>query len=164
MTTSSSTKTLRVLGFMTGTSLDAVDMAVIETDGENIISFGPAGEMKLDAETRAIVEDAIEDALDWERDEEEPDSFEDARMAVADAHLAAALRQARKTLVDLIQATPRLRPLARRALHLPQPQVFFDRQTRKDPSVFGHQSNAAPADPVGADPVQPLALEQHLPA
>ena len=91
MTTSSSTKTLRVLGFMTGTSLDAVDMAVIETDGENIISFGPAGEMKLDAETRAIVEDAIEDALDWERDEEEPDSFEDARMAVADAHLAAAL-------------------------------------------------------------------------
>lgn len=91
MTTSSSTKTLRVLGFMTGTSLDAVDMAVIETDGENIISFGPAGEMKLDAETRAVVEDAIEDALDWERDEEEPDSFEDARMAVADAHLAAAL-------------------------------------------------------------------------
>lgn len=91
MTTSSSTKTLRVLGFMTGTSLDAVDMAVIETDGENIISFGPAGEMKLDAETRAIVEDAIEDALDWERDEDEPDSFEDARMAVADAHLAAAL-------------------------------------------------------------------------
>ena len=54
MTTSSSTKTLRVLGFMTGTSLDAVDMAVIETDGETIISFGPAGEMKLDAETRAI--------------------------------------------------------------------------------------------------------------
>lgn len=89
--TTSSTKTLRVLGFMTGTSLDAVDMAVIETDGETIIRFGPAGEMKLDAETRAIVEDAIEDALDWERDEEEPDSFEDARMAVADAHLAAAL-------------------------------------------------------------------------
>ena len=94
MTTSSSTKTLRVLGFMTGTSLDAVDMAVIETDGETIISFGPAGEMKLDAETRAIVEDAIEDALDWEREEEEPDSFEDARMAVADAHLAAALAPA----------------------------------------------------------------------
>jgi len=89
--TTSPKNTLRVLGFMTGTSLDAVDMAVIETDGENIISFGPAGEMKLDAETRAIVEDAIEDALDWERDEEEPHSFEDARMAVADAHLAAAL-------------------------------------------------------------------------
>ncbi|MFS0709344.1 anhydro-N-acetylmuramic acid kinase [Brevundimonas phoenicis] len=89
--TTSPKKTLRVLGFMTGTSLDAVDMAVIETDGHDILAFGPAGEMKLDGETRAIVEDAIEDAFDWERDEEEPDSFEDARMAVADAHLAAAL-------------------------------------------------------------------------
>lgn len=89
--TTSPKKTLRVLGFMTGTSLDAVDMAVIETDGHDILSFGPAGEMKLDTETRAIIEDAIEDAFDWERDEEEPDSFEDARMAVADAHLAAAL-------------------------------------------------------------------------
>lgn len=89
--TTSPKKTLRVLGFMTGTSLDAVDMAVIETDGHDILSFGPAGEMKLDGETRAVIEDAIEDAFDWERDEGEPDSFEDARMAVADAHLAAAL-------------------------------------------------------------------------
>ncbi|MGX8271699.1 anhydro-N-acetylmuramic acid kinase [Brevundimonas diminuta] len=89
--TTSPKKTLRVLGFMTGTSLDAVDMAVIETDGHDILSFGPAGEMKLDGETRAIIEGAIDDAFDWERDEEEPDSFEDARMAVADAHLAAAL-------------------------------------------------------------------------
>jgi len=89
--TTSPKNTLRVLGFMTGTSLDAVDMAVIETDGHDILSFGPAGEMKLDGETRAVIEDAIEDAFDWERDEEEPDSFEDARMAVADAHLAAAL-------------------------------------------------------------------------
>ncbi|MBD7940318.1 anhydro-N-acetylmuramic acid kinase [Brevundimonas guildfordensis] len=89
--TTSPKKTLRVLGFMTGTSLDAVDMAVIETDGHDILSFGPAGEMKLDSETRAIIEDAIDDAFDWERGEEEPDSFEDARMAVADAHLAAAL-------------------------------------------------------------------------
>ena len=38
---------MRVLGFMTGTSLDAVDMAVLETDGETISAFGPAGERKL---------------------------------------------------------------------------------------------------------------------
>lgn len=100
-------KTLRVLGFMTGTSLDAVDMAMIETDGHDILSFGPAGEMKLDGETRAVIEDAIEDAFDWERDEEEPDSFEDARMAVADAHLAAALgfmavNGVKSTALDLV--------------------------------------------------------------
>lgn len=84
-------KPLRVLGFMTGTSLDAVDMAVIETDGHDILGFGPSGEMKLDGETRTLIEYAIEDAFDWERDEEEPDSFDDARMAVADAHLSASL-------------------------------------------------------------------------
>lgn len=87
----SSTKTLRVLGFMTGTSLDAVDMAVLETDGESILGFGPAGEMKLDPQTREIIEDAIDDALEWGRAEDEPESFDEAREAVADAHLAAAL-------------------------------------------------------------------------
>ena len=54
-------QSLRVLGFMTGTSLDAVDMAVIETDGHDILAFGPAGEMKLDVETRTLVEYAIDD-------------------------------------------------------------------------------------------------------
>ena len=68
MTVQASNKTLRVLGFMTGTSLDAVDMAVLETDGHDIIGFGPAGEMKLDPDTREALEYAIEDAFDWERD------------------------------------------------------------------------------------------------
>jgi anhydro-N-acetylmuramic acid kinase len=43
---------MRVLGFMSGTSLDAIDMAILETDGETIQGFGPAGERKLSAETR----------------------------------------------------------------------------------------------------------------
>ena len=34
---------MRVLGFMSGTSLDAVDMAIVETDGETIEALGPAG-------------------------------------------------------------------------------------------------------------------------
>jgi anhydro-N-acetylmuramic acid kinase len=83
-------KTLRVLGFMTGTSLDAVDMAVIDTDGEAILGFGPAGELKLDAGTRGIVQQAIDDGLKWPRDRPEPESFEAARIAVADIHLEAA--------------------------------------------------------------------------
>ena len=45
---------MRVLGFMTGTSLDAVDMAVLETDGEATRGFGPAGERKLSSATRSI--------------------------------------------------------------------------------------------------------------
>ena len=34
---------MRVLGFMTGTSLDAVDMAVLDVEGGEIRGFGPAG-------------------------------------------------------------------------------------------------------------------------
>lgn len=33
---------MRVLGFMSGTSLDGVDAAIIETDGLSVTAFGPA--------------------------------------------------------------------------------------------------------------------------
>ena len=81
---------MRVLGFMSGTSLDAVDMAVIDTDGEAIFGFGPAGERKLSAATRALVEQATADARVWPWDAPEPTSFAPAARAVAEEHLRAA--------------------------------------------------------------------------
>jgi anhydro-N-acetylmuramic acid kinase len=81
---------MRILGFMSGTSLDAVDMAVLETDGETIQGFGPAGERKLTAETRAVVLAATEAAKGWARGTPEPAVFADAARAVAQEHLAAA--------------------------------------------------------------------------
>ncbi len=81
---------MRVLGFMTGTSLDAVDMAVIETDGEAITAFGPAGERKLSPELRALLEETTRQALKWARGRPEPPIFAEAARAVADEHLKAA--------------------------------------------------------------------------
>jgi anhydro-N-acetylmuramic acid kinase len=81
---------MRVLGFMTGTSLDAVDMAVIETDGEAIHGFGPAGDRKLSDPLRDLLLEATAEALRWERGSPEPALFEQARRAVAEEHLAAA--------------------------------------------------------------------------
>lgn len=75
---------------MSGTSLDAVDMAVLDTDGEAIAGFGPAGERKLSPETRAQVQAAIADALVWPRGAPEPASFAPAARAIAEEHLAAA--------------------------------------------------------------------------
>ena len=82
---------MRVLGFMSGTSLDAIDMAILETDGETIHAFGPAAERKLSVETRAVVQAATDRARSWTRDEPEPAVFAQAARAVAEAHLAAAM-------------------------------------------------------------------------
>jgi anhydro-N-acetylmuramic acid kinase len=81
---------MRVLGFMTGTSLDAVDMAILETDGEAISDFGPAGERKLTDATRDVVLRATKEALAWERGAPEPAVFPEAAAAIAQEHFAAA--------------------------------------------------------------------------
>ena len=81
---------MRVLGFMTGTSLDAVDMAVLETDGEAISAFGPAGERKLTDATREIMLEATKQALAWPRGAPEPAIFTEAARVGAEEHFAAA--------------------------------------------------------------------------
>jgi anhydro-N-acetylmuramic acid kinase len=79
---------MRVLGFMTGTSLDAVDMAVLETDGEVIQAFGPAGERKLSEPLRELMLEATLEAL--KREPQVPPIFAVAARAGAEEHFAAA--------------------------------------------------------------------------
>ncbi len=79
-----------VLGFMTGTSLDAVDMAVLDTDGEKILAFGPAGERKLTDAVRDVLLEATRQAREWPRGASEPPIFHHAAQMVAEEHFAAA--------------------------------------------------------------------------
>jgi anhydro-N-acetylmuramic acid kinase len=81
---------MKILGFMTGTSLDAVDMAILETDGRDILGFGPAGERKLGSQTRGLLEAATREALAWPMGAPRPEIFAAAEAAVAEAHLDAA--------------------------------------------------------------------------
>jgi anhydro-N-acetylmuramic acid kinase len=81
---------MRVLGFMSGTSLDAVDMAVLETDGETIQGFGPAGERKLSEKTRALALAATQAAKAWPRGAPAPPEFAPAAGAVTQEHFEAA--------------------------------------------------------------------------
>ena len=81
---------MRVLGFMSGTSLDAIDMAVIETDGDTVSALGPAGEAPLPEELRELVLSAIGAGRRWERGAPEPNSFAEVSAQVADAHFEAA--------------------------------------------------------------------------
>src|ERR671916_174746 len=81
---------MRVLGFMSGTSLDAVDMAVLETDGEEIAAHGPAGERKLPEALRRLSLEATRAALAWREGDPEPEVFAPAAVAIAEFQAAAA--------------------------------------------------------------------------
>lgn len=48
-------KAMRILGTMSGTSMDGVDAAVLETDGETILGFGPSGYRAYTADERAVL-------------------------------------------------------------------------------------------------------------
>ena len=54
-----------VAGFMSGTSLDAVDAALIKTDGETIFEFGPAIERKYTTSERSVLQRATDAARAW---------------------------------------------------------------------------------------------------
>ncbi|MEM9437292.1 MAG: anhydro-N-acetylmuramic acid kinase [Pseudomonadota bacterium] len=52
-------KTLRVIGTMSGTSLDGVDAAWLETDGVEILDFGPSAYRAYSEEERAVLRAAL---------------------------------------------------------------------------------------------------------
>ena len=54
---------MKAIGLMSGTSMDGVDVALIETDGETIHSLGPAAGFAYTALERRIVREA----MDWAR-------------------------------------------------------------------------------------------------
>lgn len=53
MTANAAARTYRAIGLMSGTSLDGVDAAWIETDGEHVSGFGPAATLLYDEALRA---------------------------------------------------------------------------------------------------------------
>ena len=54
----------RVIGLMSGTSLDGIDAVLIETDGMAEIRFGPGETVAYTAQDRAVLQAAVEAALD----------------------------------------------------------------------------------------------------
>ena len=53
---------MRAIGLMSGTSMDGIDVAMIETDGESIVRRGPSLELPYDAAFRRKLAQALEDA------------------------------------------------------------------------------------------------------
>lgn len=78
---------MRVLGFMSGTSLDGVDAAILETDGERLIDFGPARAVSYTAAQRGILEAAVAMALSDPFSPFEPQAFLEAEAVILQSHL-----------------------------------------------------------------------------
>lgn len=76
---------LRAIGLMSGTSLDGVDAALIETDGEFAVRPGPSLAVPYSAEERALLRQALEAAKGWE-----PGAAMPAEISEAERHLTLA--------------------------------------------------------------------------
>ena len=77
-------------GFMSGTSLDAVDAAMILTDGAEVLDFGPVAERKYTPEERAVLQAATNAARAWSWQGAPPEpAFDSARRVLTRAHAEA---------------------------------------------------------------------------
>lgn len=85
------TKLFRAIGLMSGTSMDGIDLAFIETDGENFVNPLGASETNYDAAQRSKLRAALQAAATWEIEAAMPDAVVDAERLITGAHADAIL-------------------------------------------------------------------------
>jgi anhydro-N-acetylmuramic acid kinase len=76
----------KVIGLMSGTSLDGVDAALLETDGESIARPGPGLTLAYDPETRALLRGALDTARDVAQGAPVPHSIREAERCLTEVH------------------------------------------------------------------------------
>ncbi len=77
---------MQAIGLMSGTSLDGVDVAVIETDGERISAFGPTGYRAYAEGERALLRQALGEATTMTDRTQRPGVLAQAEALVTRAH------------------------------------------------------------------------------
>ncbi|HEX3756853.1 MAG TPA: anhydro-N-acetylmuramic acid kinase [Rhizomicrobium sp.] len=82
-------KIQKVIGLMSGTSLDGVDAALLDTDGEDFVRPGPGLTLPYDAETRALLRAALDTAREVAEGAPVPHSIREAERLLTEAHAGA---------------------------------------------------------------------------
>src|SRR5271168_710035 len=80
---------LTAIGLMSGTSLDGVDVAMIETDGKRVKAFGPSGYRPYSDVERRLLLQALTEAVHLEAREARPGILREAERVVTAAHAEA---------------------------------------------------------------------------
>ena len=80
---------LTAIGLMSGTSLDGVDVAMIETDGKRVKAFGPSGYRPYTDVERRLLLQALTEAVHLEAREARPGILREAERIVTSAHAEA---------------------------------------------------------------------------
>jgi anhydro-N-acetylmuramic acid kinase len=80
---------LTAIGLMSGTSLDGVDVAMIETDGKRVKAFGPSGYRPYTDVERRLLMQALTEAVHLEAREARPGILLEAERIVTSAHAEA---------------------------------------------------------------------------
>jgi anhydro-N-acetylmuramic acid kinase len=80
---------LRAIGLMSGTSLDGVDVAFVETDGERAVTLGPTGYRPYSEAERELLRGALADAAALEKRIDRPGRLSEAEDLVTAAHAEA---------------------------------------------------------------------------
>ena len=80
---------LTAVGLMSGTSLDGVDVAMIETDGKRVQAFGPSGYRPYTEPERRLLRQALGEAVHLQQREAPPGILREAERVVTVAHAEA---------------------------------------------------------------------------
>jgi anhydro-N-acetylmuramic acid kinase len=80
---------MTAIGLMSGTSLDGVDVAMIETDGKRIKGFGPTGYRPYTPQERTLLRQALTEAVHLPQRDARPGILGEAERAVTIAHAEA---------------------------------------------------------------------------
>jgi anhydro-N-acetylmuramic acid kinase len=94
-------KPLKALGLMSGTSLDGIDVALLETDGEDMVVRGPAATYPYRPDRQAVLQEAIAAAKHLESRTARPGMLAEAERALTQWHAEAVERFVAQTGIAL---------------------------------------------------------------